>query len=265
MNKILLLSLILCANLAGGQGIPAPEPGQIPGNLPLPTPAPGPGGIPGNLPLPIVEFVASLSGANEVPPNHSDATGSGMFSLEGTLFRYQVFMPLPFDPAGASLHGPAQAGQNASPLFNLDGPRFVAPDPTTGSGGFAFTGSRTLTSEEISQLFAGRWYVNVRSIDFPHGELRGQILPADSDGDGVPDERDQCPNTALGAVVDANGCSIAQLCPCDGNWRSHGEYLRGMIRVTARFQRERLITALERRAILRETVRSDCGKRWRKH
>ncbi|WP_158608558.1 OmpA family protein [Stagnimonas aquatica] len=30
--------------------------------------------------------------------------------------------------------------------------------------------------------------------------------PADSDGDGVPDSRDRCPNTPLGSVVDANGC-----------------------------------------------------------
>ena len=28
----------------------------------------------------------------------------------------------------------------------------------------------------------------------------------DSDGDGVPDERDKCPNTPKGAVVDAHGC-----------------------------------------------------------
>ncbi|HTR96886.1 MAG TPA: thrombospondin type 3 repeat-containing protein [Candidatus Acidoferrales bacterium] len=30
--------------------------------------------------------------------------------------------------------------------------------------------------------------------------------PRDSDGDGVPDRRDRCPNTPAGAVVDATGC-----------------------------------------------------------
>lgn len=30
--------------------------------------------------------------------------------------------------------------------------------------------------------------------------------PADSDGDGVPDSRDQCPGTPAGATVDSNGC-----------------------------------------------------------
>jgi OOP family OmpA-OmpF porin len=32
----------------------------------------------------------------------------------------------------------------------------------------------------------------------------------DSDGDGVPDDRDLCPNTPAGARVDANGCVIEQ-------------------------------------------------------
>jgi len=260
MNKTLLLLLVLCANLASGQGTPAPGPGQIPGNLPLPTPAPGPGEIPGNLPLPTIHFEASLSGTNEVPPNNSTGAGTGTFTLEGNLFRYQVFMPLPFAPAGASIHGPANPAENASALFPLDGPGFVAPDPTTGGGGgFAFTGSRTLTSEETSQLLAGLWYANVGSSGLPDGELRGQILPADSDGDGVPDDYDECPDTPPGAIVDANGCSIEQLCRCDGNWRNRAQYVRCVIRVTAQFQREGLITASGRRAVVREALRSDCG------
>src|SRR5204862_37358 len=47
----------------------------------------------------------------------------------------------------------------------------------------------------------------------------------DTDGDGVPDAFDLCPNTLPGAIVDAHGCSLAQLCPCDGPWRNHGEYV----------------------------------------
>jgi serine protease AprX len=34
--------------------------------------------------------------------------------------------------------------------------------------------------------------------------------PVDSDGDGVSDTLDQCPNTPVGAAVDASGCSAAQ-------------------------------------------------------
>lgn len=35
--------------------------------------------------------------------------------------------------------------------------------------------------------------------------------PADSDRDGVPDDRDRCPNTIAGAKVDANGCEMVTL------------------------------------------------------
>lgn len=36
----------------------------------------------------------------------------------------------------------------------------------------------------------------------------GCPVPLDSDGDGVTDDRDQCPNTPMGTEVDANGCPI---------------------------------------------------------
>jgi hypothetical protein len=41
-----------------------------------------------------------------------------------------------------------------------------------------------------------------------HSLLIQQVV--DSDGDGVPDSLDQCPNTPAGATVDPNGCSASQ-------------------------------------------------------
>ena len=37
------------------------------------------------------------------------------------------------------------------------------------------------------------------------------VAPPDSDGDGVANDRDQCPGTPAGARVDANGCEIVKL------------------------------------------------------
>lgn len=34
------------------------------------------------------------------------------------------------------------------------------------------------------------------------------VTEVDSDGDGVPDSRDKCPNTPAGAVVDQDGCEL---------------------------------------------------------
>jgi outer membrane protein OmpA-like peptidoglycan-associated protein len=37
-----------------------------------------------------------------------------------------------------------------------------------------------------------------------------EVAPVDSDGDGVPDNLDKCPNTPKGFKVDANGCIVEQ-------------------------------------------------------
>jgi hypothetical protein len=90
--------------------------------------------------------------------------------------------------------------------------------------------------------------------------LRGQILPVDSDHDGVPDYRDLCPDTPLGSIVNADGCSIDQLCPCDGPWKNHGEYVNALKAVSGTFLETGLITEAERRALVRQAAASDCGK-----
>ena len=38
----------------------------------------------------------------------------------------------------------------------------------------------------------------------------------DLDGDGVPNERDKCPNTRPGAVVDLDGCEVEAVISLDG-------------------------------------------------
>jgi len=82
----------------------------------------------------------------------------------------------------------------------------------------------------------------------------------DSDHDGVWDYLDQCPNTPPGAVVDTNGCSIAQLCPCNGPWKNHGEYVKAVESVAKRFVQEGRITEQQRAAIVKQAANSDCGK-----
>ena len=82
----------------------------------------------------------------------------------------------------------------------------------------------------------------------------------DSDHDGVWDFLDQCPDTPPGAVVDTNGCSIVQLCPCNEPWKNHGEYVKAVGSVAARFVQEGRITEQQRAAIVKQAANSDCGK-----
>src|ERR1041385_4588275 len=83
----------------------------------------------------------------------------------------------------------------------------------------------------------------------------------DIDEDGVPDSQDKCPDTAPGSIVNADGCSIEQLSPCHGPWKNHGQYVSSVIKTTAKFLRDGLITSSERNKIIREAARSSCGQR----
>jgi len=87
----------------------------------------------------------------------------------------------------------------------------------------------------------------------------------DSDGDGVADERDACPNTPAGAAVNGRGCSIDQIVPCSGpagggTWYSHAHYVAAIGKATQLFYVSGLITLRERNEIIRNAATSDCGK-----
>ena len=87
-----------------------------------------------------------------------------------------------------------------------------------------------------------------------------KLAPEDSDADGVPDLHDLCPGTAPGAVVDASGCSLEQICPCDGAWKSHGEYVSCVARAAASFVNAGLITGARRTQILTQAANASCGR-----
>ncbi len=92
------------------------------------------------------------------------------------------------------------------------------------------------------------------------------VVPLDSDGDGVPDNLDSCPNTAPGAIVDAHGCSIDQLVPCSGPlsggaWRNHGQYVSSVAKEANEFLAAGLITEEQKGEIVSQAARSHCGKR----
>jgi hypothetical protein len=92
-----------------------------------------------------------------------------------------------------------------------------------------------------------------------------QIGPPDQDFDGVPDAADLCPDTPVGTIVNANGCSIAQLVPCDGPatggaWKNHGQYVSSVAHAANEFLQQGLITASQRSAIVSQAAHSDCAK-----
>ena len=83
----------------------------------------------------------------------------------------------------------------------------------------------------------------------------------DSDGDGVGDNADVNDNTNPGAVVNAQGESIADLCPEAADYRSHGTYVSCTSHAAEDFLESGLITEAEKEVIVSGAARSDVGKK----
>lgn len=114
---------------------------------------------------------ATLSAAAVVPPTASGATGylEGVYRPSTQVFEYRLnLVGLGGPITGGALHGPAAPGQVAPAIAPINIPIY---DYTIRDGA-------TLTREQATELLAGRWYVSVSTLQYPGGEIRGQIVPA---------------------------------------------------------------------------------------
>jgi hypothetical protein len=108
----------------------------------------------------------SLSGANEVPPNTSTASGTGSFTIGSDKSVSGSLTVNGMEPTASHIHM-AAAGKNGPVIvpFVQNGNTFSAkPDAK-------------LTDEQYAAFKAGGLYVNVHSKAFPGGEIRGQLEP----------------------------------------------------------------------------------------
>jgi hypothetical protein len=149
------------------------------------------------------EFTTVLSGTNEVPPNSSTVVGTAYLrigvSSDPYILVINITLPCGRWPAG--IHGPAPAGAIGPRIADFGTGRCIINRDGTRSSQWVVGIETPLQSNQIAQAKAGLWYINVTSELFPDGEVRGQLLPIDSDGDGIPDYLDQCPATHPGALV----------------------------------------------------------------
>jgi len=116
----------------------------------------------------MVSFGASMSAANEVPPNSSPAMGTVEASYDKstrTLSYKIVYSGLTGPAIMAHFHGPAMAGANAG---------VVVPFATPAS---PIEGKAQLTQAQEDDLMAGKWYANVHTAANKGGEIRGQLMP----------------------------------------------------------------------------------------
>src|SRR5579871_112959 len=125
-------------------------------------------------------FVANLSGAQQVPPTASAATGRALVLLSADQTTITVNLSwagLASDPTAAHIHnapaganGPIALDANSNPI-DFSG----LPAATTGA---IPQQSFTVNAGFVTQLQAGDMYINIHDATFPNGEIRGQLLLA---------------------------------------------------------------------------------------
>jgi len=143
-------------------------------------------------------FVGSLSGANEVPPVASPGTGLATVVLDPTAQTIQInvtFSGLTSNDVAAHIHCCAPLGTNvgvattvpafpgfplgvtsgtySSVVFDLTQPTIYNPAFITLQGGTIPLAEAAL----IGGIENGMTYLNIHTVNFGGGEIRGQLFP----------------------------------------------------------------------------------------
>ncbi len=137
-----------------------------------------------------IQLEATLDGAqaNAGAGTGSPGTGSATmtFDTATNLFSWNItWQNLNAPAVAAHFHGPALPNQNAGVQVPIG---IVSPE----------IGNAILTAVQAADLLAGLWYINIHTPFSFGGEIRGQVrVTMDTDGDGVPDDDDLCPDTVI--------------------------------------------------------------------
>lgn len=113
------------------------------------------------------EIAVKLSGAAEVPPAQTSASGIGTIIIGPERAISGMITTNGMKPTMAHIHEGAEGanGPIAIPLVQDKEGNWSIPDRTR------------LTESQYEALMAGRLYVNVHSDAFPGGEIRAQLQP----------------------------------------------------------------------------------------
>ena len=112
-----------------------------------------------------VNFKASLSGAEEVPPVQTAGKGELTATFD------QASKKLSWQGNYSGLSGPATAAHFHAAEKGKNGGVAVPIAPAASP----LKGEATLNDQQVTDLMAGRWYVNVHTEANKAGEIRGQM------------------------------------------------------------------------------------------
>ena len=120
-----------------------------------------------------VTFKATLSGANEVPPNQSSGTGTGTFTLDadGGELAYELTASGLSGPVVAAHFHKGAPGVAGGVLFEIT--NRITEDA---DGNITASGVWPTDASDVTALLDGNVYVNLHTDDNPFGEIRGQLI-----------------------------------------------------------------------------------------
>jgi CHRD domain len=136
-------------------------------------------------------FIASnMTGAKEVPPVKSMATGTASFLNNQTVIDYDLSVSDLYNATGAHIHQ-GKVGANGPIVVTL----YKTSDPSPGLFG-GYSGNITssmlegpLKGKQLSALVDllgnGQAYVNVHTLKYKNGEIRDQITVSSGNTSGV--------------------------------------------------------------------------------
>ena len=154
-------------------------------------------------------FVATLTGAQEVPPSASTATGSGTANLDpATKILTANVTTTGIVGTAAHIHSGA---------VGISGPIVFPLTQTPAGSGIWSTTTAALTDAQVDLLKSGGYYFNVHSAALPGGEIRGQITaPASGSGFQATTPAAPAPVPAPVPAIDGAALYTSNCAGCHG-------------------------------------------------
>ena len=114
-----------------------------------------------------IGFQATLTGASATPANGSKASGSASFTYNPSTYILSGTVTFQgMTPTGAHIHEGA-VGVGGVVVFLLVSGTITSP--------ISFTSS-ALDATQRASLLANQYYINLHSVAYPDGEIRGQLV-----------------------------------------------------------------------------------------
>lgn len=126
-------------------------------------------------PVTSVYYVGKLTGSEQVPPLTVAGTGSVTLTLKDNKVTLTgTYSGLTGEAKAAHIHAPALKGSSAGVYCTL----MLMPSTPVGTGVLmeGDCGNKILSVSDMSDLAAGKWYVNVHTAANGGGEIRAQLF-----------------------------------------------------------------------------------------